>query len=85
MEKYNGWKNKDSWNCALWINNDAEIYRIAMDFFEVHNTPSKACEAFVGLMDGELTGDGVEFTFKNCIEYFTNEYNEYNLVQYGEN
>lgn len=56
-----------------------------MDFFEVHNTPSKACEAFVGLMDGELTGDGVEFTFKNCIEYFTNEYNEYNLVQYGEN
>ena len=27
MEKYNGWKNWDTWAVALWIDNDESNYR----------------------------------------------------------
>jgi len=28
-EKYNGWTDYTTWNCALWINNEPSIYNIA--------------------------------------------------------
>ena len=28
-EKYNGWADWTTWNCALWINNEQSIYNIA--------------------------------------------------------
>jgi len=30
-EKYNGWTDWTTWNCALWINNEQSIYNIAKD------------------------------------------------------
>ena len=30
-EKYNGWSDWTTWNCALWINNEQSIYNIAKD------------------------------------------------------
>ena len=30
-EKYNGWTDYTTWNCALWINNEESIYNIAKD------------------------------------------------------
>ena len=30
-EKYNGWADWTTWNCALWINNEQTIYNIAKD------------------------------------------------------
>lgn len=28
---YNGWKNYETWNVALWISNDPGLYAIAKD------------------------------------------------------
>ena len=30
-EKYNGWEDWTTWNCALWINNEQTIYNIAKE------------------------------------------------------
>ena len=30
-QKYNGWADWTTWNCALWINNEESIYNIAKD------------------------------------------------------
>ncbi len=53
-QTYNGWKNYETWNVSLWINNHSDLYDIAKG--------SNNYREFVRNFDFESeTGDGVSF------------------------
>ena len=52
--EYNGWENYETWNVALWINNDEGLYHLAMECGDYQTF----CD-YVG--SGATTGDGVKF------------------------
>jgi hypothetical protein len=37
LNMYEGWKNYETWNCALWINNDYPLYLSATLFMKAYN------------------------------------------------
>lgn len=60
---YNGWKNRQTWNVALWIGNDEPLYREAVAYVRRRKDAGKPVRyrQFVisaGLL-GDKTPDGV--------------------------
>ena len=53
---YNGWKNYETWNVALWINNDEGFYSVAQECNDLNDFIE-----FVNTNGCTHTPDGVEF------------------------
>ena len=51
---YNGWSNYETWNVALWMDNDYGNYLKARE--------SKNYQEFLSRLHKKLTGDGVSWT-----------------------
>jgi len=47
MSDYNGWKNRQTWNVSMWINNDESMYRSAVKFMEDNPDPKNPYMAFI--------------------------------------
>lgn len=60
MTQYEGWKNRSTWNVALWINNEYQIYLGAVAFMKNYKgaEPYKAFIKECGL-DAQKTPDGI--------------------------
>lgn len=65
MATYNGHKNWNHWNVALWINNDEGLYGLARDCIRHHRTRDEAARAMLAsLADAGITAtpDGSPYT-----------------------
>jgi hypothetical protein len=61
--KYNGFKNQSYWNQSLWINNDLELYDLAIVCINCHKNVKRATNVFINnLSYSEYTPDGVKWT-----------------------
>lgn len=64
MEKtnneYNGWKNRQTWNVSLWINNEESLYKAAVEFMKTYkgNKPYGSFIRHEGL-NGSRTPDNI--------------------------
>tara|TARA_R110000868_G_scaffold121118_9_gene321452 strand:+ start:3112 stop:3345 length:234 start_codon:yes stop_codon:yes gene_type:complete len=61
MSDYQGWKNRATWNIALWINNDFQLYSQALEFVNDYKG-KKPYEDFVKVYNLNTTPDHFSFT-----------------------
>jgi len=56
-EKYNGWHDWTTWNCALWINNEQGLYEIAKDCRDY----PEFLQYIYGVFENDATPDGADW------------------------
>ena len=58
---YEGWKNRQTWNVSLWLNNDYNMYTAAVRFMQINSNLKRPYAQFIvseGL-ENERTGDNI--------------------------
>jgi hypothetical protein len=63
---YNGWANRQTWNIALWLNNDEGLYHLVEEYYRQAIRDGKRISysrfiAWAGLV-GEYTPDRIKYS-----------------------
>lgn len=60
--EYNGHKNWNYWNVALWIGNDQNLYNCAKQCLANNANRRAAAREFIGVIGTDKTPDGAKYT-----------------------
>ena len=69
MEGYNGWKNWETWNVALWLGNDESLYKMARRFVNYKDLAQALVDC-----DTPVTSDGASYTDPDLDTYALDEW-----------
>lgn len=65
-QDYNGWKNRQTWNVALWLANDEPLYRAAVEYVKRRRAAGKKATyrrfADEQGLTGQRTPDNIAWT-----------------------
>jgi hypothetical protein len=61
-KRYNGWRNYQTWNIALWIGNDEPLYNTAVAYVRQAKRPSYSRFVEYAGLCGERTPDRISYT-----------------------
>ncbi len=61
MKTYNGHRSWNAWNVSLWIGNDENLYRFAMDCIETSKALKFAAAKFLQCYGDTRTPDGAAY------------------------
>ena len=67
---YNGWKNWSTWNVALWLGNDEDLYKISRRFVNYKDLASHLMNDCYNAM----TPDGVYWNDESLDTYALDEW-----------
>ena len=74
MKTYNGHRSWNAWNISLWISNDEQTYRFALECLaRAKSNLTKATRYFMEHFRGERTPDGGVYnalSVRLCLEGF---------------
>ena len=70
---YNGHKNRNHWNVALWMANDEGLYRLAKEAITETGTLDKATDWLYDTLQGQKTPDGAPYS-KSAIRQAIREF-----------
>jgi len=72
---YNGWANFETWNVALWLQNDYSLYSVVKEWIDDRNLMGYETSSYETLrhtlteLFGDTTADGVNWNdTKICVE-----------------
>lgn len=69
MTNYNGWKNRETWNVALWLGNDEGLYETARRFKRYSNLVE-----YLAHYGDTHTPDGVSYKSRKVSRRELNEF-----------
>ena len=69
MEGYNGWKNWATWNVALWLGNDENLYKMARRFVNYKDIAQELVDCGIA-----ATPDGASYTDPDLDTYALDEW-----------
>lgn len=84
-ESYNGWTNYETWNCNLWLSQDAAIYHMIQAFIENNRNDEDLADELADWLSDLVDTMKPELKTSMFSDLLTNALNQIDFYEIAEN